>query len=93
MILCHIIMYLINSNIIDNVYAGYPGILGVFEENFLDLTKSDLHILKHSPGSASIGTSRVDILNEKQLDELRRIFNKNNIKLVRRYPLSWPKSN
>ena len=54
--------------------------LGVFQENFLDLTKSNTHVLKHSPGSASIGTTRVDILNDIQLRELETIFSKNDIK-------------
>tara|TARA_Y100000401_G_scaffold65060_1_gene51841 strand:+ start:13701 stop:14867 length:1167 start_codon:yes stop_codon:yes gene_type:complete len=70
----------LKSDIIDNIYAGYPGMIGVFQESFLDLTKSDTHILKHSPGSASIGTSRVDILNDSQLDILQDTFHKNNIK-------------
>ena len=70
----------VKSDIIDNIYAGCPGILGVFKESFLKLTESDTHVIKNSPGSASIGTTRVEIFNEKQLHELENIFDNNNIK-------------
>ena len=53
-----------HSSQIDKVYAGHPGILGVLEENFLDLTDIPSHILKHTPGSSSIGTTRVEIFDK-----------------------------
>lgn len=68
------------SNQIDKVYAGCPGMLGVFEENFLDLTNSPLHILKDSPGSSSIGTTRVEIFDNNKLKLLSEIFDKHDIR-------------
>ena len=70
------------SKDIDKVYAGFPGILGFMEDNLLDLTNitpDELEIVKLSPGSASIGTTRTKIFNAKDADELRRCFKKHNI--------------
>ena len=68
------------TNKIDKVYAGCPGILGVFSENLLDITDVPLDVLVRSPGSASIGTTRVEIYNDDKIKTLANIFEKNNIK-------------
>lgn len=70
------------SKKIDNIYAGFPGILGVLENKLIDLTtstKETLVRLYHSPGSASIGTTRIKILSEEELNSLRELFHDNNI--------------
>jgi len=70
------------SDKIDRVYAGYPGIVGFMSGKVLDITdinKSDLQTLKSSPGSASIGTTRTKIFDEKDLEKLSECFEDYNI--------------
>jgi len=68
------------SSKIDKVYAGHPGMLGVFEENFLDLTNIPSHVFKNTPGSSFIGTTRVEIFDNNKLKLLSEIFDKHNIR-------------
>lgn len=71
------------STSINKIYAGVPGIIGLLNGNILDLTnlsRSKLDILKHSPGSASIGTTRAKIFDKIELDSIKECFEKYNIK-------------
>ena len=70
------------SKFIDKIYAGCPGILGFMDDRLLDLTNlstSDLKVLRDSPGSASIGTTRTRIFSEQDLRILNEKFKKYNI--------------
>lgn len=70
------------SKKINKIYAGLPGILGFMNEKFIDLTnvsKQELFILKNSPGSASIGTTRIKILDKNEYKKISDIFIKHNI--------------
>ena len=70
------------SDKIDRVYAGYPGIVGFMSGKALDITdinESDLEVLKSSPGSASIGTTRTKIFDEQDLQKLSKCFEDYNI--------------
>ena len=67
---------------INKIYAGYPGLVGALQEKFIDLTSyspSQLSIIKESPGSASIGTTRVKIYDEKELSEVVQLFTSHDI--------------
>jgi ATP-dependent phosphofructokinase / diphosphate-dependent phosphofructokinase len=70
------------SNFIDKIYAGYPGILGFMNDGLIDLTSlpaNNLQVLKHSPGSASIGTTRTKIFDHEDLSALKKKFKQYNI--------------
>jgi len=71
------------SNKINKIYAGFPGILGFMSDSIIDLTnitKEELEVLKLSPGSASIGTTRTKIFNEEDARILCEYFKKYDIK-------------
>ncbi|NRA73971.1 MAG: 6-phosphofructokinase [Rickettsiales bacterium] len=68
---------------IEKIYAGYPGISGVLNENIVDLTKireTELNKLYYTPSSAFIGTTRVKPLNFDELKNLSDVCNIHNIK-------------
>jgi 6-phosphofructokinase 1 len=68
---------------IGRIYAGYPGLVGALEGEFIDLTSCSPHqinIIKHSPGSASIGTTRVKVLGDKEMCEIVEMFLNYDIK-------------
>jgi len=70
------------SKIINKIYAGFPGIVGFMSDKIIDLTnltEREMTILKNSPGSASIGTTRTKIFNIDDLNILKEKFNKYNI--------------
>ena len=65
------------SSIVDRVYAGFPGLLGAMKGEFIDLTDCSpetLQVIKDSPGSASIGTTRTKIYSDEELREIEDIF-------------------
>ena len=71
------------SNRFDKIWAGFPGINGVMSGELVDLTnatRETLTRLYYSPGSASIGTTRIEILSKEKLDHLKTIFDELNIK-------------
>jgi len=62
-----------------HIYAGIPGIQGVMEERFVDLSvmsPNDLHRLRRTPGSATIGTTRVATLDSNDLELFKRVLDK-----------------
>jgi len=70
------------SKMIDKIYAGYPGIVGFMNDsiiNLTDLTEKEINILKNSPGSASIGTTRAKIFDIDDLNNLKEKFEKYKI--------------
>ena len=70
------------TNGIEKVIAGIPGINGVLDGAFLDLTsieKQDILRLSKTPGSSITGTTRVAMLTPKDLEALRKRFIENNI--------------
>ncbi len=71
------------SSIVDRVYAGFPGLLGAMSGEFIDLTDCSpetLQVIKDSPGSASIGTTRTKIYSDEELREIEDIFLSHGIK-------------
>ena len=71
-----------NSPHIDKIFAGFPGLLGAIKEDFIELSDySDyqLDIIRNSPGSASIGTTRTKIFNEQELKNIEKLFKSHNI--------------
>lgn len=71
-----------DCSFINKIYAGFPGIVGFIDGKVLDLTnlsEKELQILRTSPGSASIGTTRTKIFDEGDLDSIRSRFEEYNI--------------
>ena len=67
---------------IDKIYAGFPGLLGAIDGNFIELTdysEAQLQIIKNSPGSASIGTTRTKIFTKAELKQIEEILMSYNI--------------
>ena len=70
------------SNLIDKIYVGFPGIEGFLSDKVLNLTNlndRELSILKKSPGSASIGTTRAKIFDDETLNILSEGFTGENL--------------
>ena len=70
------------SKMIDKIYAGFPGIVGFMNDQIIDLsdlTEKEINILKNSPGSASIGTTRTKIFDVNDLNNLKEKFEKYKI--------------
>jgi len=68
---------------INKIYAGFPGITGFMDGGVIELTNIspyELSVLKGSPGSASIGTSRTKIFDADDIEHLKSCFEKHNIK-------------
>lgn len=70
------------SKMINKIYAGFPGIVGFMNDKIIDLsdlTEKEINILKNSPGSASIGTTRTKIFDVNDLNNLKEKFEKYKI--------------
>ena len=65
-----------------NVYAGYPGILGLLSGSILDLErvgKEQLDRLRITPASGSIGTTRVEPILSEQVRKIERVLEDLNV--------------
>jgi 6-phosphofructokinase len=80
--LAGIILEAQKSKEIDKIYAGFPGVLGFMSDSIIDLTDTtnlELSVLRSSPGSASIGTTRIKIITTQDIDYLNSSFVRYNI--------------
>lgn len=71
------------SKSIDRLYAGVPGLLGVFDDSLIDLTDlsvSQLERLRYTPSSGFIGATRLKYLDDYDFKRLETIFDKYQIK-------------
>jgi 6-phosphofructokinase len=67
---------------VNRVFAGYPGIKGALEESLVDLTDladDDLENLYYTPASGFIGTTRIRLMEQRELARLAQIFSAHNI--------------
>lgn len=70
------------SKLIDEIYAGYPGIYGVLENKYLrltNITNEEIKKLKLTPASGSIGISRVDPVDENSAVKIERSLRRMNV--------------
>ena len=59
------------------IYAGFPGVIGALDENYVELSAVDgeeLLRLYRTPASGYIGTTRVKILEENDFNKLSDLF-------------------
>lgn len=70
------------SRLIDKIYAGIPGVLGVLNDNIVELTElteAQLELLKKTPSSCAVGTTRVKEFDDKELNIFKDTLKKYNI--------------
>ena len=61
----------------NEVFAGSPGLEGFLKNKVVNLSKlslSKINIIRKTPGSHFIGTSRLTKLNDSQIDRFRSIL-------------------
>jgi ATP-dependent phosphofructokinase / diphosphate-dependent phosphofructokinase len=66
-----------STSFIERIYAGFPGLLGVLNEDLVDLTDIDdrsLESLKITPGSGFIGTTRIAPVSDNEIKRLHDVF-------------------
>ena len=66
----------------NKIYAGIPGIDGVFKKKFLEInsvTEKQLDMMRVTPGSALTGTTRINLLDIEQLEIFKLILEENSI--------------
>ena len=59
------------------VYAGVPGLQGVLNKkivNLLEMSNSQLEKMRNTPGSSTIGTSRISKLSSMKTSDLKYLF-------------------
>src|SRR3972149_5397082 len=73
---------LITSNKINKIYGGKMGILGVLEENLLDIScqsKEQISRLSETPSAGVLGSCRYKIKNNQDLERIVEVFKNHNI--------------
>jgi len=73
---------LLSSDKIDKVYGARMGILGVLNENMLDISSQDLNQidrLSQTPSAGVIGSCRYKIKSEEDLSRIVEVFSAHNI--------------
>ena len=73
---------LISSKKIDKVYGAKMGILGVLQEELIDISAQEPHqitLLAETPSAGTIGSCRYKIKNDEDLVRIVEVFKKHNI--------------
>jgi 6-phosphofructokinase 1 len=72
----------LNHECIDEIYGGVNGILGILNEQLVDLaseTQQTIRALRHTPGAA-LGTCRFKLKNQQDFDRVLGVFEAHNIR-------------
>jgi len=73
---------LANSEKIDKIYGAKMGILGVLNEELLDISAQDpkqIALLRETPSAGAIGSCRYKIRSNEDLERCVEVFNKHNV--------------
>ncbi|HDP37010.1 MAG TPA: diphosphate--fructose-6-phosphate 1-phosphotransferase [Candidatus Atribacteria bacterium] len=73
---------LILSKKIDKIYGAKMGILGVLEEELIDISAQEPHqiaLLAETPSAGTIGSCRYKIKNDEDLFRIVEVFKKHNV--------------
>jgi len=73
---------LISSKKIDRIYGARMGILGVLQEELIDISAQGLHqiaLLSETPSAGTIGSCRYKIKNDEDLVRIVEVFKKHNV--------------
>ena len=72
-----------NTTGINKILAGVPGINGVLQRDFIDLSSlgsRDTRRLSETPGSSIIGTTRISKLSVKDIEGVSKVIDNHDIK-------------
>jgi 6-phosphofructokinase 1 len=72
----------LNHNCIEEVYGGLNGVLGIINEEFVDLaaeSQQQIRALRHTPGAA-LGTCRYKLKKQQDFDRVLEVFKTHNIR-------------
>ena len=72
----------LNHNCIEEVYGGLNGVLGILNEEFIDLaaeSQQQIRALRHTPG-AGLGTCRYKLKKQLDFDRVIDVFKAHNIR-------------
>ena len=72
----------LNHNCIEEVYGGLNGVLGIINEEFVDLaaeSQQQIRALRHTPGAA-LGTCRYKLKKQQDFDRVLEVFKAHNIR-------------
>ncbi len=72
----------LNHNCIEEVYGGLNGVLGILNEEFIDLaaeSQQQIRALRHTPGAA-LGTCRFKLKKQQDFDRVLEVFKAHNIR-------------
>ena len=72
----------LNHECIEEIYGGVNGILGILNEQLVDLaaeTQQTIRALRHTPGAA-LGTCRFKLKNQQDYDRVLQVFEAHNIR-------------
>ncbi len=73
---------LVSSNKVNKIYGAKMGILGVLEENFLDIScqsGEQISWLSSTPSAGVLGSCRYKIKSDEDLERIVEVFKKHNI--------------
>ncbi len=72
----------LNHNCIEEVYGGLNGVLGIINEEIVDLaaeSQQQIRALRHTPGAA-LGTCRYKLKKQQDFDRVLEVFKTHNIR-------------
>ncbi len=72
----------LNHNCIEEVYGGLHGVLGILNEEFVDLaaeSQQQIRALRNTPGAA-LGTCRYKLKKQQDYDRVLEVFKAHNIR-------------
>ncbi len=80
--LAGVIAEALNHECIEEVYGGMNGVLGILNEQLVDLaseTQQAIRALRHTPGAA-LGTCRFKLKQQQDFDRILKVFEAHNIR-------------
>lgn len=80
--LAGIITEALNHGCIEEIYGSLNGVLGILNENFIDLAEESqqtIRALKHTPGAA-LGTCRFKLKKDQDFERIVDVFKAHNIR-------------
>jgi 6-phosphofructokinase 1 len=72
----------LNHECIDQIYGSLNGVLGILQEDFIDLaseSQQTIRALKHTPGAA-LGTCRFKLKKQQDYERVLEVFKAHNIR-------------
>jgi 6-phosphofructokinase 1 len=80
--LAGIVAEALNHEIIEEIYGGLNGVLGILQEDIVDLaaeSQQQIRALRHTPGAA-LGTCRYKLKKQQDFERVLEVFKAHNIR-------------